>query len=129
MSALLQPLRFIAYRRQSVITTASLQFLPAESRHAGARAGVIQSLPSSNRDSPTVSVLCNKVDKTVQEQGTHKDAIHKKAIEPIFIKTKYGIRLEVADEDQELIRISETSLQGNAPRKIAIIFVVIVVQG
>ena len=35
----------------------------------------------------------------------------------MFIETKYGIRLEVADEDQGLIHISETSPQGTTSRK------------
>jgi hypothetical protein len=60
MSALLQPLKLMVYRRQSVIATASLQFLPAQSRHAGARGAVIQTLPLSDGDNPNVSALGNK---------------------------------------------------------------------
>lgn len=57
MSVILQPLQLMVYRRQSVIASASLQFLPVESRHAGARAAAIQIPPSGNGDKTTVSAL------------------------------------------------------------------------
>jgi hypothetical protein len=120
MSSLLQPLRLMVYRRQSMIATASLQFSPADSRHAGAPIGVTRLPISGTGHIPDADAIENAAENPDQGVRAHSNTVKIKAIEPLFIETKYGIRLDIADKDHASLNVSETSQasEGKTSRKV-----------
>jgi hypothetical protein len=103
-----------------MIATASLQFSPADSRHAGAPIGVTRLPISGTGHVPDADTIENAAENSDQGDRAHSDTFEIKTVKPLFIETKFGIRLDIADKDYASLNVSETSQasEGKTSRKV-----------
>lgn len=114
MSALLHPLKLILSHRGSVIATASLEILTAASGRERDRTGKAPCTASTDTDSSQMHLLGERAETIKsEEKGDLMNNSHFiQGNEPMFIETKYGIRLEITGKEHGLMHVSDTSQQA-----------------
>jgi len=115
MHKVLQPLTLLASRRQPILSTASPMLLPA--RHLDIRApdSSYQRAISGDKTGPSLKEIGEEEVEVVGGKESSKDVqeftqdtLLPMEAEPVLIKTKYGIRLEIAGEEQVRLSMSDT---------------------
>ena len=121
MSIFLEPLKLFVSRCPSVIEKASPSFASTKVRHASTYVRIIRNLLFADGQQPRPNESDETFDVDPEEMNGEVANITRdeETTDLPFLETRYGVRLEVTNEEHGVLRVSETSAetQGNTEWK------------